>query len=483
MRIHFFCKASISRDHERSTNGRRRLVCIWPLLFGFALFFPITALSVGPAFWVWNRDMALSPAEIAQLRRIGVDTLYWQVGELRYVNHDWVWQHNSRSIFPAEFRIIPVLRLEANDRNAFSVGASAQLVAKIRDFVQQRNLNELQLDFDCPDRLLPQYSQALAQCRAAVRRLSVTALAGWKERASFNALQANADEIVPMFYDLEPDGLEGSEPRPHPLIDPSVIAQQLAAWRNCQKPWRAGLPNFNRVTLYDHGGAFRGHLRGWNWNDLCFNPSVRDTGRMINGGALFRIVATNALAGAPLAQGDWICARTPDRSSLSKAARLAGENGAAGVVYFRLPDKAEASGWSLPQFVDLDKTSPELVLRSQGEGFELSNSSDADLAPRLMGKADDQDRGYALEIDAPSAIWREAMPGDFWRVNSHAIVKESAKSVAVPFANRLTFWFSQLRAHQSLATGLVSLAPAAKIDSLRYRVLNTDCAAAWRKIE
>jgi hypothetical protein len=409
--------------------------------------------------------------------------LYWHVGELRCVNQDWVWQRNARSIFPSEFRIIPVLRLEANDRDAFSVAASARLVTKIRDFVQKQNINELQIDFDCPDRLLPEYAQALAQCRAVVRRLSVTALAGWKERASFSALQANADEIVPMFYDLEPDGLEGSEPRPHPLIDPGVIAQQLSAWRNCQKPWRAGLPNFSRLTLYDHIGAFRGHLRGWNWNDLCFNPSLRDTGRLISGGALFRIVAVNALAATPLAAGDWICARTPDRSFLSKAARLAAENGAAGVVYFRLPDEAEASGWSLAQFVDLDKTSPELALRPRGDGFELFNSSDCDLAPRLRGKMDDQDRGYALEIDAPGAIWREAMAGDFWRVNSHAIVNESAKSVAVPLASRLTFWFSQLRAHQSLSTGLVSLAPAAKIDSLRYRVLNTDRAPTWRKIE
>ena len=99
----------------------------------------------------------------------------------------------------------------------------------------------------------------------------------------------------------------------------------------------------------------------------------------------------------------------------------------------------------------------------------LKNPSDADLPPRLGGDGPG-DRGYALEIDAPTRTWREAIAGDFWRVAAHADPDTKPVAVPVSLATRLTFWFSRLRAGESLITGLIQLAPDADLHQIRYRI-------------
>jgi hypothetical protein len=115
--------------------------------------------------------------------------------------------------------------------------------------------------------------------------------------------------------------------------------------------------------------------------------------------------------------------------------------------------------------------------------LELVNDSERDLPVRLAGAKGDLDRGYALEIDAPATLFRDALAGDFWRVASHANPDaQKPAPVAVPLATRLTFWFSHLPAHARLQTGLLQLAPGATLAPLRYRILNCDGADAWKPI-
>lgn len=124
---------------------------------------------------------------------------------------------------------------------------------------------------------------------------------------------------------------------------------------------------------------------------------------------------------------------------------------------------------------------PDLVLRAaSGGALELVNRSESDLPPRLSGAKGSLDRGYALELDAASPIWREALPGEFWQVNAHA---ESGTMLAsIPLATRLTFWFSHLRANGVLRTGLLELAPSASFSCIRYRVLNCDGNGEWKRL-
>jgi len=78
-------------------------------------------------------------------------------------------------------------------------------------------------------------------------------------------------------------------------------------------------------------------------------------------------------------------------------------------------------------------------------------------------------RGYQLEIVADAPLFRETEPGDFPSVHGYE-TGASAKTVATPFAQRIAFGFSELRAGQSLQTGLIQLAPGASFRQTRYRI-------------
>jgi len=181
-----------------------------------------------------------------------------------------------------------------------------------------------------------------------------------------------------------------------------------------------------------------------------------------------------------------LAVRWPDRNGLLRVIERARRTSARGVVFFRLPDSTAPSGWSLPQLGHLEAT-PQLVFRKAGtpSQLELVNESDADLEPRLSSAQSEGplDRGYALEMDASAAVFREAQEADFWRVLGHINPEGAPRAVALPLATRLTFWFSHLRARQSLRTGLIQLAPGANFDQIRYRIRNAPGDSAWKNID
>jgi hypothetical protein len=107
------------------------------------------------------------------------------------------------------------------------------------------------------------------------------------------------------------------------------------------------------------------------------------------------------------------------------------------------------------------------------------------MEPRLSSAKSEGalDRGYALELDAPAAVFRDAQEGDFWRVLGHVDPDGVRRAVAVPLATRLTFWFSHLRARQWLRTGLIQLAPGANLGQIRYRIRNAPGDSVWKNID
>jgi hypothetical protein len=457
-------KALNFRKAGSRMNRSRVLAVLLLCLCGHAL-----AGDFGTAFWVWQRRDGLSSAELAGLNGCGVRVLYWQAGELTNYGDTWVWSaYGMAPSGGSGIRIVPVIRLVSTARAPFSGTSLQQLLSVLG--AEAFRFDEMQIDYDCPDRLLGQYAAALTQLRRRVRRLSATALAGWSRLPAWVQLQSSVDELFPMFYDLEPDPTLGAGRAPIPLLDPAKVERELQEWGSCKIPWEAGLPSFSRVTLYGPDGVAHGHLRKWAWDDVCFDPALATSGSTQLGVTLFRATAPGRLEDAELKAGDSVAVRWPDRGALSEIAGAAKAAGAAGIVYFRLPDSEDPSGWSLPQIAN-PQAAPRLGINRNGpQQLVLVNDADGDLAPRLSGTAG-LDRGYALELDAPGPIFRDAMEGDFWRVTSHADPDTVPHPVPIPLATRLTFWFSHLRAHESLNTGLIQLAPGANLGQVRYRIV------------
>lgn len=437
------------------------------------------------AFWVWQRNEPLAEAERAELSGQGVRTIYWQVGELENVGETWRWKARfalpqSR---PDELRFVPVVRLESRERSPFSPKSIESLLSA---FVPTaKGTDELQLDYDAPDRLIAEYAAALKKIHAMVPKLSITALPNWGRGSALTVLEGSVDELAPMLYDFEPDPVvEGAAPLP--LLDPEKLAGWLADWSKCKTGWRAGLPAFARVTLFDPNGKSRGHVREWNWDNLCFNKSLAPLRPTALGLTVFNARAPTRLANTPVKAGQRVAVRWPDRVALIRVIDHVKKTNARGVVFFRLPDSSAPSGWSLRQLGHLD-AAPHLVFRKAeaSHQLELLNDSDADLEPRLAGanSAGGIERGYALEVDAPAAVFRDAQEGDFWRMIGHVDPDGARQAVVTPLATRLTFWFSHLRARQSLRTGVIQLAPGVAFSQIRYRVRSVLGESEWKQIK
>lgn len=454
------------------------------LAFGAALLCS-SANAFDASFWVWQRSEPLSAAERAELSAQGVRTIYWQIGELENVGAAWRWKARFALPPPGSggLRVVPVVRLESRERAPFSEASLASLVDALSTVT--KSADELQIDYDAPDRLVEEYANALKKIHALVPKLGITALPGWSRSAALRVLEGSVDELLPMLYDFEPDPIaQGAAPLP--LLDPEKLERSLAEWNHCRKAWRAGLPAFARVTLFDPSGKSRGHIRDWSWDDLCFNKSLATLRPTALGVTVFQAKAATRVTNTPVKVEQRLAVRWPDRAGLVRVIDQLKKTNARGLVFFRLPDSTAPSGWSLRQLGHLD-AAPHLVLRRAGTPaqLELINEADADLEPRLAsveGKGE-LDRGYALELDAPAAIFRDAQEGDFWRVVGQVDPENARQTVAVPLSTRLTFWFSHLRARQSLRTGLIQLAPGANFDQIRYRVRNASGEFVWKNID
>ncbi|MEI9898286.1 MAG: hypothetical protein WDN28_31630 [Chthoniobacter sp.] len=458
------------------------------LLASIALTIVATGWAAEPferAFWVWHRSSALSAEEQAELAKQHVRTLYWNVGELQNRQGLWRWK---RAPLPLDavapgFHVVPVVRLTSEEKAPFAAGAMPGLGQALQGVAVA---GKLQLDFDCPDRLLGDYAAALANLRRTVPHLSITALTHWPTLRGFAALAHSVEEIAPMFYDLQadPTGVSSDAPPP-PLLDPERVAVALHAWSACPVPWRAGLPSFARLTVFDRTGLSRGQIPNWSWDDFCFHKNLHTLGPTRLGVTLFRADRDTRVAHTAVAAEEIVASRFVDREALAKVLAEAQETGAKGAIFFRLADDTDPSGWSAADLGALASAeAPRLLLRAVGEDrLELVNDSEHDVPARLSGEKSDLDRGYALEIDAPAPMFRDALAGDFWRLASHAHPDADKPTlVAVPLATRLTFWFSHLPARARLQTGLLQLAPGATLAQIRYRILNCEGAHAWKPI-
>lgn len=428
-------------------------------------------------YWAWQRDDPLDERELVELAAQGVDTIYWQVGELENVGQAWRWK--ARFSFPssdARFRFVPVVRLVSRERQPFSGPSVAALLASLSPVTVKRD--ELQLDYDSPDRVLADYAAALKKIHELVPRLTIAALPHWSRADHLKLLEPNVDELLPMLYDFEAEPILKDQ-WPLPLISPEKISKLIDSWRACRKPWRAGLPVFARLSVYDANNKLRGQIRNWNWDEICFNQSFQ----LVRGGqfgtTILRAAIPTSIANTAIKAGEELIVREADRGTLQDAIAAALRAGAQSIVFFRLPDSSASSGWSLNQLGHL-AAKPRLILQKPAdlETLELSNTGDGDLAPRLP-IGGETEGGYALEIDAASPIFREAERGDFASVAAFA----GEKPARVPFATRLRFRFAQIRAKENLRTGLFQLAPGADFHQTRYRILNSEGNSTWKPLE
>jgi hypothetical protein len=392
-----------------------------------------------PAFWVWHRSSPLTAAEIESIGGSGVRALYWQAAECDW---DGGW-HVTRIAAPmtatADLEIIPVFRIKPLPAFLGSPDAPRQLAELVRRWLDGASPPaEIQLDFDCPDRLLGEYTDFLKSFAGAVApsRVSITALAAWPRHPGFGALADVVTSLAPMFYDLTADApADVKAGRYRPMADPAV-EDLIRAWAACPRPWLAGLPNFERLSVFETNGHLTGHLRGWEHDPVFFHPNLK-AGLRDKGVTVFEPAADVEVAGTRIPASSKLIHRAPDPVALGALARAAEESGAKGILYFALPGPGIQAAFSAEHLCS-GPGAPSATIETDGKGrVVLKNPGPRDLAAGL----------WELELHSTKAgSFRSASPGGFAEA-------EVPGGVPAELADTLILRFSRLRAGEAIVSG------------------------------
>lgn len=417
------------------------------------------------AFWVWHRSSPLTAEEHSSLQTAGTRELFWQVVETGWTNGRWESVRISPPLPPvAEVRIIPVFRIKPDP--AFLDQADAvPAFARVVHLWSDGNLpEEIQLDFDCPDRVLGRYSDFLRSLAKALpeTRISITALASWPHNPHFGKLANSVHRMAPMFYDLHPDRPENVvEGTLRPIADRGDIGL-IRLWQKCPVPWLAGLPNFERVSMFRPDGTLAGHLRGWSHDALFFNPHLQPQPSG-NGVTRFQVTRDTTVSGNPITAGSIVCHRGPEKDSLTALAEAAMKYGATGMLYFTLPGPGIQATHPAPHFTGDATALPVLSVLSDGR-LQLTNTGTDGIPPRPCDPNDPTSPGWRVTIESSTTgAFRSASTGDFPKVSSTG-------DVPPEMSMRLHLHFSKLPPGQSLTSGPLVNSPGELVWSLEPHV-------------
>ncbi len=406
-----------------------------------------------PAYWVWHRSSPLTDAELQSLREAGVKRLYWQAFETGWDGKGW---KSNRISSPQRYyegiEVIPVFRLKPESAFLGSPDAPALLARQVRLWLEGKaEPAEMQIDFDCPDRLLGKYADFLTELGMVLSpvKISITALASWPGRADFRKLARSVVSLAPMFYDLEADApadiLMGNY---RPMADPSA-AKWIASWSSCSRKWVAGLANFERVSFFDDQGRLIGHARGWTHDALFFRRGLR-VEHPGNGITVFHADQAISVAGTRIPAGGRVVHRMPEMASLRTLVEASDRAGASHVIYFTLPGPGIEGAYT-PGHLAHAETAPTLVAQVDADGcVRLENKGPADVPAGI----------WELELESNStAAFRSASPGEF----AETFIGDG---LPAEHAGRIRLRFSKLPAAHSLRSGRL----VARAAEVRWRV-------------
>lgn len=399
-----------------------------------------------PAFWVWHRSSDLSAAEVDSLKIAGTRTLYWHAVECEWKDSDWQAVRIAKPMRAIDgIRIIPVFRIKPNPEFLGSPAAVKSFRQLFERWADGNLFDELQLDFDCPDRMIDGYGKFLRSLCSEIApvRISITALAGWPRQPGFEKLARSVTAMAPMFYDLFPDSQGDVMKRNFQAMADVKSKELIHEWAKCPVPWLAGLPNFERVSVFTGDGILSGHLRGWSHDGLFFNPSLQPV-PLGNGVTFYQAEKSVTLYGTTIAGDSSVVHRMPDPEVLESLTRAAKEAGAAGVAYFALPGPGIQAAYSASHLAGKSISYLTLTAREDGSVI-LKNLGPRDLPSNPLR--------WNLVMEADQVgTFRSAPPGEFAANNSDGPAE---------VVTQVVLQFSKLPAGGSISSGRFIVRPEA----------------------
>ncbi|MDA3962804.1 MAG: DUF3142 domain-containing protein [Planctomycetota bacterium] len=234
----------------------RVALCVWCLLIaacGSLPQQPVTAAPQAIGFWHWNRGRSLSAREVDQLQRLQVDLIGYWAGSIVRGAQGLRFETRGGAVAGSDaIARCAVLRIDDSCHAALaSTEQAAELVALIKRHCTDERA--LQIDWDVPHRLLPDYARLLRAVRTArgpeAGALSATCLVSDLTQPGFAAVCSQLNEVVVQCYhDSQP---AWDAKRLIAQTDPLSLLPHLEA---LPCGYRIGLASFEQTSVFDQAG-------------------------------------------------------------------------------------------------------------------------------------------------------------------------------------------------------------------------------------
>jgi len=245
---------------------------------------PLPPLEV--ALWYWHQPFRLEPSDAKALKAAGVRQLFVRAGTFRKEGQTArlalpeIWKGSSEGlevhlVFNFDYTLVDAFEQLPLEVLARSV--ETQIVAE-RTRAEKAGIPVagIELDFDCPTRLLPRYADFLHRLRPTLHSdhcaLSITALPTWFGSSAVEKVQAETDFTVPQYYEPQlPKTLTGFAT----VSRLKLLERGLAQAGRHGAPFYAGLPAYGHALIYDERGQLLGTYRSMSALDAMAHPSFR----------------------------------------------------------------------------------------------------------------------------------------------------------------------------------------------------------------
>jgi hypothetical protein len=236
------------------------------------------------SYWYWHTPFKLTGKDEADLKSAGVHRLFVRAARIALVDGHVVTDNRQSWNSHSDFDIDLVFDVSPSFAHAFATSNPATLASEIAaavddtiDRAQAAGIKPtgVQIDFDCPTRLLPRYAAILARLKGGVHRrhlaLSVTVLPTWYGSPDIVSVLSAVDFSAPQFYEEDtPASLANFAT----VSNIEMLRRGLAAAGRAGYPFYAGIPAYGHELVY-RNGRLAGAAHGLDLEDALHDPMCR----------------------------------------------------------------------------------------------------------------------------------------------------------------------------------------------------------------
>ncbi|HVT10668.1 MAG TPA: DUF3142 domain-containing protein [Fimbriimonadaceae bacterium] len=394
----------------------RGLILLVAILAGAALFLRHPKGEPGSevGIWYWHSPFVVTDHERDLLKSAGVSTVYVRAGTFTTDGKrlllvlPQVWKSKAEGL-----RIVSVFNFDPGLLKHFGElpvevmagDVSERIVKSLADEKSQGiEPDGVQLDIDCPTRLLPKYADFLGRVRKAigpVGTFSITALPTWLTSRDIAQVARQVDFIVPQFY----EGRAGRTLQDiKPISDPAALVAGIRRLNRLGVPYQVGLPAYGHALLFDDQGRLVSMYRGLSSEDALRLSALRHVStvpldadghpaseKSYVGEDLMTVEAVKPDLGGR-GKGDRIVYFLPAPEMVSRQladARAEAGSFCRGVVLYRFPEPGETTALPLESIVAAIRLEPKTVdfgieMRARSVPYALIGERRASSVPREL---------------------------------------------------------------------------------------------------